>query len=185
MAIQVFTLTVRSCNLSVAVRGCILTVWQLGLYLLWQLGVVFGQNDKEGLYCDFMTIEGLYFDNEHVFPCRTMPEWGMSSWDRSNPSLPTSRTWPVLATMKWNSQSVCVCMRTCVCACVCVCVCWHACMCAWFPNFFHLLFYWFYFLVNKIFFEGVEFWVVKSWLFSFVKDWTYSLFQYVFTVLGF
>ena len=27
-------------------------------------------------------------------------------------------------------------------------------MCAWFPNLFHLLFYWFYFLVNKIFFEG-------------------------------
>ena len=47
-----------------AARGCILTVWQFGLYLLWQLGVVFGQNDKEGLYCDFMTIEGLYFDRQ-------------------------------------------------------------------------------------------------------------------------
>ena len=50
--------------LCMAAGGCILTVSQLGLYLLWQLGVVFGQNDKEGLYCDFMTIEGLYFDRQ-------------------------------------------------------------------------------------------------------------------------
>ena len=77
MAIQVFTLTVRSCltmtiwglnfdsmtDVAVpfmAVRGCILTVWQLGLYFVWQLGVVFWLCDSWG--CTLYGSWGLYLD---------------------------------------------------------------------------------------------------------------------------
>ena len=242
MAIQVFTLTVRSCNLTMtiwglnfdsmtdvavpfmAVRGCILTVWQLGLYFVWQLGVVFWLCDSWG--CTLYGSWGLYLDCVTVGVVLIMAVrgcvwterqggavlwlydyWGTVLWQTmSTCSLAgqcqsggwvheTDRTHrcqrPVhdLSWQPWNelvSLCVCACVRECVCACACVCVCagMHACMCVWFP-FFICCFIGFTFLLIRYFLRGVEFWVVKSWLFSFVKDWTYSLFQCVFIVLGF